>query len=71
MSRFNTQLCCVSCLLREQAHPRFPEALAAEEDAVRRGDMNFPGVGLPQDLEPSRGGEADEIRKSSTWNDTP
>jgi hypothetical protein len=58
MSRFNTQLCCVSCLLREQAHPRFPEALAAEEDAVKRGDLNFPGIGLPDDLRHPNEGES-------------
>ena len=62
MSRFNTQLCCVSCLLKEQAHPAFPRALAAEEAAVRRGDMNVPGIGLPPDLEPPRGGEIGETR---------
>ena len=62
MSVFNEQVICLGCISIEQAHPSFPEALAAEEAAVRRGDLNFPGIGLPQDLEPSRGGEADEIR---------
>ena len=36
--------------------------IAAEEVAVRRGDMNFPGIGLPSDLEPPRGGEIGETR---------
>lgn len=62
MSFFNTQLCCVPCLLRERQHPQFPRAVAAEEAAVRRGDTNFGGIGLPPDLEPPEGGEADESR---------
>jgi hypothetical protein len=62
MSVFNEQMICLGCISIEQAHPSFPEALAAEEDAVRRGDMNFPGVGLPEDLMPRRGGETDETR---------
>ena len=62
MSVFNEQMICIACIATEQAHPRFPEALAAEEAAVRRGDMNFPGIGLPPDLEPPRGGEIGETR---------
>ena len=62
MSCFNTQLCCVECLIRERQHSEFPRAVAAEEVAVRRGDMNFPGIGLPSDLEPPRGGEIGETR---------
>ena len=50
MSRFNTQMCCDACLQKEQAHPRYPEAEAAELAAVRAGDLNFPGIGLPADL---------------------
>jgi hypothetical protein len=62
MSFFNMQLCCVECLLKERQHPEFPHAVAAEEAAVRNGDMNFPGIGLPPDLEPPRGGEIGETR---------
>jgi ssDNA-binding Zn-finger/Zn-ribbon topoisomerase 1 len=53
MSRFNTEwVCCGpgSCEEIEKAHPLYPAARAAEEEAVRRGDMNFPGVGKPPDL---------------------
>ena len=61
-SIFNQQLVCVPCVLKEREHPAFPRAVAAEEAAVRNGDMNFPGIGLPPDLEPPRGGEIGETR---------
>ena len=66
MSCFNTQLCCVECLLKERAHPEFPRAVAAEEAAVRNGDMNFPGIGLPEDLRSPDTGQSDDPRKQST-----
>lgn len=50
MSRFNTQECCLRCIERERTHPRYPEAEKAELDAIRSGDYNFPGIGLPDDL---------------------
>jgi len=61
-SIFNEQLVCVPCVVKEREHPAFPRAVAAEEAAVRRGNMNFPGIGLPPDLEPPRGGETGETR---------
>ncbi len=30
----------------EQHHPRYEEARRAEAEACRRGDFNFPGIGL-------------------------
>ena len=62
MSFFCEQLCCVQCLIRERQHPEFPRAVAAEEQAVRRGDLNFGGIGLPPDLEPPEGGETGDPR---------
>jgi len=50
MSRFNTQMICDACETREKAHPAYPAAAQAELDAVRRGEMNFPGIGKPPDL---------------------
>lgn len=50
MSRFNTQECCPDCIDRERLHPRYPEAEAAELAAIRDGDYNFGGIGLPDDL---------------------
>jgi hypothetical protein len=47
MSMFNTDLLCPGCHTIEREHPAIGEALAAEEVAVRRGNRDFPGIGLP------------------------
>jgi hypothetical protein len=65
-SIFNQQLVCVPCVLKERAHPLFLEAGEAEEAAVRRGDLNFPGIGLPHDLQPPEGGDSVKQRKETT-----
>ena len=52
-SYFNTEQVCEVCDGKEQAHPQYAEAKKTEDDAVRAGNMNFQGVGLPADL---RGG---------------
>jgi hypothetical protein len=49
-SYFNTDTLCRDCLERERRHPDYERAKRVEEDAVRRGDYNFPGVGKPADL---------------------
>ncbi len=50
MSRFNTEMICLACEAREKVHPAHAATAQAELDAVRRGEMNFPGVGKPADL---------------------
>lgn len=50
MSKFDTAVICLACEEREREHPDFAKACAAEEAAVRSGDFNFPGIGLPPDL---------------------
>lgn len=50
MSRFNTDAICLDCNAKEKRHPKYPEAEAAELEAVRSGDYNFPGIGKPDDL---------------------
>lgn len=50
VSRFNTDVICLSCETNERAHPRYAEAAAAEEREVRRGNLNFAGIGKPSDL---------------------
>lgn len=50
MSIFNTQMLCHICQLKERQHPKFEEARDAELDAISRGDFNFPGIGLPEEL---------------------
>jgi hypothetical protein len=50
-SYFNTELICADCDRREQEHPLFEEAREVEREAVRGGDFNFPGIGLPAELQ--------------------
>jgi ssDNA-binding Zn-finger/Zn-ribbon topoisomerase 1 len=47
MSRFNTDVLCPACIEEEKKHPDYEKAAEAELAAVRRGDMNFPGIGWP------------------------
>jgi late competence protein required for DNA uptake (superfamily II DNA/RNA helicase) len=51
MSLFNTQMCCPKCIEIERAHKMFKEARKAELDELSKGNYNFPGIGLPKDLE--------------------
>lgn len=46
MSRFNTQQICLECEEAERKRPDYKKAAEAELDACRRGDFNFPGIGL-------------------------
>lgn len=52
MSLFNTDMCCNSCIEMERDHPSFPEARKAELDELQKGNYNYPGIGLPADLQP-------------------
>ena len=47
MSRFNTDCLCMKCAEEERQHPDYQKAADAELAAVRRGNMNFPGIGWP------------------------
>ncbi len=47
MSRFSTETLCLDCEREERQHPDYQKAADAELAAVRRGDMNFPGIGWP------------------------
>ena len=47
MSRFDTSCLCLECERKERQHPDYRKAADAELAAVRRGDMNFPGIGWP------------------------
>ena len=49
-SMFNTEQVCLDCKEREEAHPLYAEARRREAQAVRQGDYNFRGIGLPADL---------------------
>lgn len=50
MSRFNTQMICMSCEDAEMAHPDYKRAVEVEREHVLRGDYNFQGIGLPTNL---------------------
>ena len=50
MSRFNTDVICMECHRREQAHPKYKEAVEAEHNEVLRGNYNYTGIGKPSDL---------------------
>lgn len=50
MSMFNTSMICDSCLNKEQYHLKYPKACQTELRALKSGDRNHPGIGLPKDL---------------------
>jgi len=55
-SYFNMEMICTSvCDKNERAHPGFNEARRIENEEVRKGNMNFKGVGLPKELEVQNG----------------
>ena len=47
VSRFSMDVICMDCEREERQHPDYQKAADAELAAVRRGDMNFPGIGWP------------------------
>lgn len=49
-SIFNTAQICMKCADKESVHPRYEEAREAKMLAVKGGDYNFPGIGLPGDF---------------------
>ena len=50
MSYFNTDTICVDCLGIEEQHPDYEKARQAEADQILKGNYNFKGIGLPDDL---------------------
>lgn len=50
MSFFDSSVICPHCEAIEREHPRYQEARKAELAALRRGDFNSPGIGVPKDL---------------------
>lgn len=54
-SYFNTEIICPACDEAEQAHPDYARAREVELAAVRAGNFNYPGIGLPAEL---RGGSS-------------
>lgn len=50
MSYFNTDMCCNECIEKERAHPKYAEAKQIEYEECSKGNLNFEGIGLPEDL---------------------
>lgn len=50
MSWFNTQMICAECQKIEQAHKDYNKAKEAVYEEERKGNRNFEGIGLPDDL---------------------
>lgn len=50
MSYFNDDTICMECDDKERVHPKFKEALEADQRAIKSGNFNFPGIGKPADL---------------------
>ena len=50
MSYFDKAMLCPMCWVKEAAHPRFHDAIRADEAAIRQGNFNFGGIGKPADL---------------------
>lgn len=46
MSMFNTQTICMECKEEETNRPDYDVACQVETDEVKRGNLNFPGIGL-------------------------
>ena len=46
MSMFNTEVICLECKEAERRRPDYAEAEKADVEAIRKGDFNFPGIGL-------------------------
>ena len=50
MSMFNTENLCLDCKEKEEKHPDYKRAVLEEFNAVKNGDYNFKGIGLPDNL---------------------
>ncbi len=50
MSRFNTDVICAVCVGNERQHPEYEKACNTEIAECKKGNYNFEGIGLPEDL---------------------
>ena len=49
-SYFNRQMICTSCDHKERSHPEYDRAVNVETQQVLKGNFNYEGIGLPEDL---------------------
>ncbi len=50
MSKFDEDMICMPCKKEEKAHPDYQRASDEELKACQSGNLNFEGIGLPEDL---------------------
>lgn len=48
-SMFNQEHICMDCKETERAHPKYNEAVETERAEVIKGNLNYEGIGLPED----------------------
>jgi len=41
---------CPECEVKEKAHPKYEEAREKEREECLKGNMNYPGIGKPENL---------------------
>jgi len=41
---------CTACDAKERKHPLFERAMRIETEQVLKGNLNYEGIGLPEDL---------------------
>lgn len=51
MSRFNTEMICEPCKRLEEKHPLYSIACEIELLHIQMGNLNFGGIGLPDEYE--------------------
>ena len=49
-SMFNTDTICMACQEKERSHPLYRQAQEAEHIEILKGNYNYEGIGLPEDL---------------------
>lgn len=50
MSIFNIENICMSCKELEKSHPLYSVAKQRELEEVKKGNLNYEGIGKPSDL---------------------
>jgi hypothetical protein len=48
MSMFNTQIICMKCKGAERQRPDYNDAVAADVAEIKKGNLNFEGIGLKE-----------------------
>ena len=54
MSIFNREMLCKACKEEEKTFPEYKEACRIELEEVRKGNLNFEGIGLPPYIKVAR-----------------